>query len=229
MRLIAYDFEALVRIAQQAPLEEGMREVRPWLADVRARALPEGGFGRGDGAARRFDAALLDATAARLEKARAELGGTKALREMLGDTPDRPVAGVDGWTLYEDLVRVWTGIVSAPWTERDLAGDGLLRRISDAVGRDLRLARDSALCLDIGMPYPATWRGKPRARIYHVSTEYLAALWEVGNAEADAAAKSLGRDVAEVRAQLGELLRHFERARTLDTVVAVDPDDAAWA
>lgn len=201
-----------------------MAEVRPWLADVRHAARAEGGFGRGEGAARTFDAAWLDETSARLERSLVALGGRKPLRELLGDAPDTPVEGFDPWQLYEDLVRTWTALVSPPWTERDLTGDGgLLARLSDAVGRDLRLARESAYCKDVGMPYPVTWRKLPRARIHHVSHEYLDALWEIGNAEAARAADALGRPLGEVRAQAGDLLRHFDRARTLDTVVAVLP------
>ena len=46
MRLIAYDFEALVRMAYEAPWTDGLQEARLWSADVRRAAAPEGGFGR---------------------------------------------------------------------------------------------------------------------------------------------------------------------------------------
>src|SRR5688500_11133300 len=105
-------------MAQQAPWRDGLAEVRAWCADVRRAARPEGGCGRGDGASRRFDTDRLDAIVARLERIQDLPGGSeKPLRELIGDTPDREIApGVTGWGIYEDLTRVWTVLVSAPWT-----------------------------------------------------------------------------------------------------------------
>lgn len=234
MRLIAYDFEALVRTAQQAPFKDGMVELRAWAADVRAAARPETGFGREDEGTRVFDASAVDAVLARLERSFERLGGEKALRDLLGDFPGRTIGpAYDGWALYEDLVRLWTVMVSKPWTDAQiLAADGagsLLGPLGSAIDKDLRLAPYSPFCEAIGKPYPITWRDKPRARIYHVSQEYLDALCEVGAAEVKRASATANRTPDEIAAAVGGLIRHCELARQLDTVVAVDPDDAFWA
>ena len=240
MRLIAYDFEAIVRMAQQAPWTDGLEEARLWAGEVRRAARPEGGCGR-DGVSpaagatistgRTFDARLLDTVVSHLTKSHEALGGKKALRDLLGEEPAREIIpGVDGWTLYEDLMRLWATIVTPPIPAADLIGaNGLLAALGKTIDRDLLFTRTSPLCAGIGAPYPVTWRARPRARINHVSVGALDLLCEIGSAELDAAARTLSRPRDEIAPQIGMLIRHFELARQLDTVVAVDPDDAFWA
>ena len=232
MRLIAYDLEALVRMAQQAPWSDGHAEVAAWLADVRSRARPEGGFGRGEGAARTFDAAHLDAVVARLARLEAALGRDKPLRELLGDTPDREVApGYDGWKIYEDLVRAWTVLVSAPIPAAALQADGggLLGPLGRAIDRNLLLAPGAPLLENVGRPYPPPWQKHARARMHNVAVELLDQLAEIGRADVERAAKESARSPESVAEDVGRLIRHCELARQLDTVVAIDPDDAFWS
>ncbi len=235
MRLIAYDFEALVRVAQQAPWEDGIEEIRAWLEDVKGAGRDETGFAHDAGEGRRFDGALVDLTLARFEAVRERLGGDRPLRELVGDFPGKIIgpAGYDGWALYEDLVRAWSSLVSVRWSEAQLlAVDGagsLLGPLGATIGRDLRLAPYSPACKEIGKPYPVTWRSKPRARIYHVTTEFLDWLGEIGNSDVEKVAPISRRTPAEMSATIGRLIRHFELARQLDTVVAIDPDDGFWA
>lgn len=231
MRLIAYDLEALVRMAQQAPWHDGHAEVSAWLSDVRRNARPEGGFGRGDGAARTFDATRLDAVAARLAGLEARLGGEKPLRESLGDAPDREVApGCTGWTLYEDLVRSWTVLVSAPFPAAALQSDDgpLLGPLGRAIDRNLLLVPGAPLLEGVGRPYPPPWQKHARARMHNVAVELLDQLAEIGRADVERAAKESSRTPESVAEDVGRLLRHCELARQLDTVVAIDPDDAFW-
>lgn len=234
MRLIAYDFEALVRVAQQAPWRDGLAEVRAWLEDVKSAERAETGFAHDVGEERRFDPALVDTTVERLEAVHERLGGDRPLRELVGDFPGKVIGptGYDGWALYEDLVRTWSSLVSLRWSEAHLlAADGaasLLGPLGTAIGRDLRLAPYSPACTNIGKPYPTPWRAKPRARIYHVTTEYLDWLGEIGNSDVERAAPVARRTPEEISATVGRLIRHFELARQLDTVVAVDPDDSFW-
>ena len=231
MRLLAYDFEALVRMAQQAPWSDGLEEARLWAGDVRRAAAPETGFGHDAGTARVFDVALVDAVTLRLLKVHEALGGKKPLLELLGDDPAPEVLpGVDGWRIYEDLTRLWTTLVSPRFADADLVGaSGLLGALGDATGRDLRLERTAPLCRGIGMPYPIRWCGKPRARIYHATGEALDAMCEISGEDVTRAATTLGRPREQVAAQVGTLIRHFELARQLDTVVAIDSDDAFWS
>lgn len=235
MRLIAYDLEALVRMAQQAPWRDGFAEVSAWLDDVRRNARPEGGFGRGEGEARVFDAKALDVVAARLGRLSAILGAAdKPLRELLGDTPDRELeAGWTGWDVYEDLVRAWTVLVSPPWPAPALTGDEgrdtLLGPLGRAIGVDLRLVPGSPMLDGVGRPYPAAWTNLPRARIHDVSTELLDHLAEISRHDVESAGKETNRGTAAIAAEVGQLIRHCELARQIDTVVAIDPDDAFWA
>ena len=235
MRLIAYDLEALVRVAQQAPWRDGHAEVSAWLADVRRAARPEGGFGRGDGDARRFDAARLDAVAARLSRAASAFGRDDVpLRELAGEDPDREVTpGWTGWDAYEDLVRVWTVLVSPPWPDAALTADAgpaaLLGPLGRSIDRDLRLTPGAALLEDVGMPYPVSWQRHARARIRNVQVELLDHLCEIGRADVERAASETGRAPDAIAADVGRLIRHCELARQLDTVVAIDPDDSFWA
>lgn len=235
MRLIAYDFEALVRMAQQAPWRDGISEARAWSEDLRRAKRPETGFGRGEGEARVFDVGELDRLMDRLERALEKLGGDRPLRELVGDFPGKPILQgptTDGWALYEDLVRLWTAIVSGKWNDAQLlAADGarsLLGPLGTAIKKDMRLAPYSPACAGIGKPYPVPWRDKPRARIYHVTTDYLDWLAEIGSPHVEAAAKVSHRSPLEVSEAVGALIRHCELARQLDLVVAVDPDDAFW-
>lgn len=234
MRLLAYDFEALVRMAQQAPWRDGIAEARLWAGDVRRTARPETGFGRDRPHGREFDAESLDRLMGRLEAALERLGGDKALRDLLGDFPGKALGnGYDGWQIYEDLVRLWTSHVSPKWTDAHLlAADGagsLLGPLGTAMGRDMRLAPYSPFCIKIGKPYPVPWRDKPRARIYHLGTEYLDALCEIGANHVERAASVSRRTPEEVATCVGALIRHCELARQLDLVVAIDPDDAFWS
>lgn len=235
MRLIAYDFEALVRVSQQAPWKDGIVEVRAWLEDVKSAERAESGFAHDAGEGRSFDAGLVDATLARLEQVRERLGGDRPLRELVGDFPGKIIgpSSYDGWALYEDLVRTWSSLVSLRWSEAHLlAIDGaasLLGPLGTAIGRDLRLAPYSPACKTAAKPYPVPWRPKPRARIYHVTTEFLDWLGEIGNSDVERAAPSARRKPEEISATVGRLIRHFELARQLDTVVAIDPDDTFWS
>lgn len=234
MRLIAYDLEALVRVAQQAPWRDGFLEIRAWLDDVREHARPEGGFGRGDLETRTFDAAALDRAAARLASLSAALGGDeKPLRELLGEAPERELApGYTGWDVYEDLVRSWTVLVSPPWPAWALTGDEgrttLLGPLGRAIGVDLRLAPGCPMLAGVGGPYPAAWQDLPRARIHNVSTELLDHLAEISSHDVERAGKETNRGTAAIASEVGHLLRHCELARQIDTVVAIDPDDAFW-
>jgi hypothetical protein len=235
VRLIAYDLEALVRMAQQAPWHDGWLEVSAWLDDVRRNARPEGGFGRGDGGARVFDVKALDVAAARLGRLTAILGADdKPLRDLLGETPDRELEpGWTGWNVYEDLVRAWTVLVSPSWPEAALTGDeggaALLGPLGRAIGIDLRLAPRSPMVEDIGGPYPAAWTDLPRARIHNVSTELLDHLAEISRQDVERAARETSRGAAAIAADVGRLIRHCELARQIDTVVGIDPDDAFWS
>ncbi len=239
MRLLAYDYEALIRIAQQAPWREGFAEAKAWAGDVRAKADPRGGFGArepfvpGEGPRleerRRFDVARFEATMARLGRTAELLPGDRALRESLGDDPE---ARLDGWSVYEDLVRLWTALVTPPWPEARLCADAgpgaLLGALGRACGHDLRLAATSPLCLDVGKPYPITWQLLPRARIRNVSVDLLDELCSIGSEEVRRAAAITDVSPERIAVDVGLLIRHAELARQLDLVVAVDPDDAAW-
>lgn len=234
MRLIAYDLEALVRMAQQAPWGDGHAEVAAWLADVRVRARPEGGFGRGDGTARTFDTSRLDTVVARLGRLASILGDSgKPLRELLGDTPDRELEpGWSGWDVYEDLTRAWTVLVSAPWEASALQADrgsgSLLGPLGRAIDRNLLLAPGQPLLEHVGRPYPPAWQSRPRARIHNVAVELLDHLCEIGRVDVEAAARETGRAPDAIAEDVGRLIRHCELGRQLDTVVAIDPDDAFW-
>lgn len=234
MRLIAYDLEALVRSAQQAPWRDGFDELRKWCDDVRRTAKPEGGFGRGDGDARRFDAARLELALTRLERLTNAIGDRgKPLRELLGDRPDEEwERGYSSWDVYEDLTRAWTILVSAPWPDAALTAlDGagaLLGPLGKEIDRDLRLVKGAPLFEGVGRPYPPAWQDLPRARIHNVATELLDHLCEIGRGEVERAAASAGRPANDIAADVGRLIRHCELARQFDTVVAVDPSDDAW-
>ena len=235
MRLIAYDLEALVRMAQQAPWSDGFGELSAWLADVRQSARPEGGFGKDDLESRRFDVESLDRVAARLGRLGALLGrDDKPLRDLLGDTPDRELEpGWNGWNVYEDLVRSWTVLVSPVWPAAALTGEGghstLLGPLGRAIGANLRLAPGSPMYSGAGSPYPAAWERQPRARIHNVSTELLDHLAEISRQDVERAGEETNRGSAVIAAEVGHLIRHCELARQIDTVVAIDPDDAFWS
>lgn len=234
MRLIAYDLEALVRMAQQAPWHDGFLEVRAWLEDVRESARPEGGFGRGELEERTFDTDALDRTVARLGRLTATFGrDDKPLMELLGGTPERELEpGYTGWDVYEDLVRAWTVLVSPPWPGWALTGDEgrttLLGPLGRAIGVDLRLAPGSPMLTGVGRPYPAAWTDLPRARIHNVSTELLDHLAEISSHDVERAGRETNRGIAAIASEVGHLIRHCELARQIDTVVAIDPDDAFW-
>src|SRR5206468_7170934 len=114
----------------------------------------------------------------------------------------------------------WTQLVSQPWNDAQLlAADGarsLLGPLGRATKRDLRLAPYSPACAGVGKPYPTPWRDKPRARIYHVTTDFLDWLGEIGNDEIRETAKVSHRQPQEIAADVGALIRHFELARQLD-------------
>lgn len=234
MRLIAYDLEALVRCAQQAPWHDGFAELSAWLADVRRSARVEGGFGRGDFDERRFDFESLDRLAARLGRLSGILGAEdKPLRDLLGDTPDRELEpGWNAWDLYEDLVRAWTVLVSPPWPAWALTGEEgrstLLGPLGRAIGIDLRLVPGAPMFDGAGSPYPAAWESLPRARIHNVSTELLDHLAGISRHDVKRAGAETNRGTAALSAEVGALIRHCELARQIDTVVAIDPDDEFW-
>jgi len=234
MRLIAYDLEALVRMSQQAPWRDGYQEIRAWLIDVRESARPEGGFGKGELEERTFDRDGLDRVAARIAKIGDTLGSDdKPLHELLGDTPDRELEpGYTGWDVYEDLVRAWTVLVSPPWPQWALTGEEgrstLLGPLGRAIGVDLKLVPGSPMMTGVGRPYPAAWQDLPRARIHNVSTELLDHLAEISSYDVEKAGKETNRGTAAIASEVGHLIRHCELARQIDTVVAIDPDDAFW-